>query len=58
MKFILELNPLTIPNGFSVVKNAGILFRKKINIHMEEPESHNHKKMKKVYFKENKQIFY
>ena len=41
MKFILELNLLTTPNGFSVVKNAGILFQKKIKILMEGQESHN-----------------
>ena len=37
-KFILELNLLTTQNGFSAVKNAGILFQKKINICMEELE--------------------
>ena len=39
-KFILELNLLITQNGFSAVKNAGILFQKKINILMEEQESH------------------
>ena len=42
-QYILELNPLTTLNGFSVVKNAGILFQKKINILMEELENHNKK---------------
>ena len=37
-KFILELNLLITQNGFSAVKNAGILFQKKINICMEELE--------------------
>ena len=37
-KFILELNLLIIQNGYSAVKNAGILFQKKINILMEELE--------------------
>ena len=41
MKFILELNLLNTPNGFSDAKNAGILFQKKINILMERTESHN-----------------
>ena len=37
-KFILELNLLITQNGFSAVKNAGVLFQKKINISMEELE--------------------
>ena len=43
MKFVinqgrstLESNLLTTNNGFSAVKNAGILFQKKINILIEE----------------------
>ena len=40
-KLILELNLLITQNGFSAVKNAGILFQKKINILMEEQENHN-----------------
>ena len=40
-KLILELNLLITQNGFSAVKNAGILFQKKINILMEELESHD-----------------
>ena len=43
-QYILELNPLTTLNEFSVVKNAGILFQKKINILMKELENHNKKK--------------
>ena len=39
-KLILELNLLITQNGFSAVKNAGILFQKKINILMEEQGSH------------------
>ena len=35
-KIILELNLLITLNGFSDVKNAGILFQKKINILIEE----------------------
>ena len=38
-KFILELNLLTTQNGFSAVKNAGMLFQKKLNILMEVLES-------------------
>ena len=37
-KFILELNLLITQNGFSAVKNVGVLFQKKINISMEELE--------------------
>ena len=37
-KFILELSLLITQNGFSAVKNAGVLFQKKINISMEELE--------------------
>ena len=37
-KFILELNLTITQNGFSAVKNAGVLFQKKINISMEELE--------------------
>jgi len=44
MKFILELNLLITQNGFSVVNNAGIIFQKKINIFMEELESHEKRK--------------
>ena len=40
-KFILELNLLITQNGFSAVKNAGILFQKKIIIRMEEQERNN-----------------
>ena len=40
-KLILELNLLITQNGFSAVKNASILFQKKINILMEELESHD-----------------
>ena len=40
-KFILELSLLITQNGFSVVKNAGVLFQKKINFLMEELESLN-----------------
>ena len=40
-KFILKLNLLITQNGFSAVKNIGIIFRKKINIIMEEIESHD-----------------
>ena len=39
-KFILELNLLITQNGFSAVKNVGILFLKKINILMEGIEKH------------------
>ena len=39
-KLILELNLLITQNGFSAVKNAGILCQKKINILMEEQGSH------------------
>ena len=39
-KFILELNLLITLNGFSAVKNVGILFLKKINILMEGLENH------------------
>ena len=39
-KFILELNLLITQNGFSAVKNVGILFLKKINILMEGLENH------------------
>ena len=48
MKFVinqgrstLESNLLTTNNGFSAVKNAGILFHKKINILMEVLENHD-----------------
>ena len=37
----LESNLLTTQNGFSAVKNAGILFHKKINILMEVLENHD-----------------
>ena len=40
-KLILELNLLITQNGFSAVKNAGILFQKKVNILMEGLESHD-----------------
>ena len=40
-RYILELNLLNTKNGFSAVRNAGILFQKKINIFMEELESHD-----------------
>ena len=40
-KFILELNLLITQIGFSAVKNAGILFQKKISILMEEQEIHD-----------------
>ena len=40
-KFILELNLLITQNGFSTIKNAGIVFQKKINILMEELENYN-----------------
>ena len=40
MKFILELNLLITKDEFSVIKNTGILFQKKINILMEELDSH------------------
>ncbi len=39
-KFILELNLLIIHNGFSAVKNVGILFLKKIRILTEGLEDH------------------
>ena len=48
-KFILELNLLITQNGFSAVKNAGILFQKKINILMEEQGSH-------IKYKEEKSL--
>ena len=40
VKFILGSNLVTIQNGYSVAKNAGMMFQKKINILMEELESH------------------
>ena len=39
-KYILELNLLITQNGFSAVKNVGILFLKKINILTEGLENH------------------
>ena len=40
------LSQLFIPTGFFAVKNVGILFQNKVNIHMEELESQNYKKNK------------
>ena len=37
---ILELNLLITQNGFSAIKNVGILFLKKINILIEGLENH------------------
>ena len=47
-KFILELSLLITQNGFSAVKNAGVLFQKKINISMEELEKYL-KTIKKIH---------
>ena len=56
VKFNLELNLQITPNGFFVVKNAGILFQKKINILMEGRESHNLKKIGKLDKKNSQNI--
>ena len=43
IKFIIGLNPKFIRNGFSVVKNVGILFRNITTIPMVGQESPNDK---------------
>ena len=40
-KLILDLNLLNTQIGFYSIKNTGLVFQKKINILMEELESHN-----------------
>ena len=57
-KLILELNLLITQNGFSAVKNAGILFQKKINILMEEQGSHIKYKAEKSLTKLIKKLTY
>ena len=44
------LSQLFIPTGFFAVKNVGILFQNKVNIHMEELESQNYKKINSSKF--------
>ncbi len=57
IKFITELNPKFIQNGFFVVENVGMLFQNIVNIPMVARESQKIKLSSKLLTETNETIF-